>query len=565
MSYLVLARKYRPQKFSEVIGQQHVTKALVNTILKDKVPHALLLTGPRGVGKTTSARIFARSLNCTKLKKGEPCGACTSCEEINKGSSLAVWEIDGASNNSVDNIRELTDSLRTLPPPGSKYKIYIIDEVHMLSTAAFNALLKSLEEPPPNTVFIFATTDPQKIPDTVLSRCQRYDFTRLKDSLIIESLTDILKTEKITFEDGVLEFIARKADGGLRDAQSMLDRVMVFADKKLKLEEVLNLFGAVDRQFFFDLAHAIKNKDTKLCLDLIDNTFLKSLDIKDFVSEFICFWREALVAKFSRNEADGKVKELIQDISGFDMQRLFDLAEDTTNRALRSSHPKFTLEAGIIRMATIMDLQPIVSLLNGSNLSNVSSVTTPTAQTMRKEAPSVSIQSSQVKTEEKKTEKLTEKLDETKQPLQKEEHELVEDVAVPNNFNPSWEALLSDLNKQGLVRLLTYLKRVAPAEFKLGKLTLKATNFDMESLKDKELFEQLESSLCRYSGEQRWDIKFEEVKDATSVPNSEHTKERVKKEAKREVIKNKAIKGQALKDVLSVFEGSKVQKVSILE
>ena len=274
MSYLVLARKYRPQQFSEVVGQEHVTKALVNTILKDKVPHALLLTGPRGVGKTTSARIFARSLNCTELKKGEPCGKCASCKEINSGSSLAVWEIDGASNNSVDNIRELTDSLRTLPPPGSKYKIYIIDEVHMLSTAAFNALLKSLEEPPPNTVFIFATTEPDKILDTVLSRCQRYDFTRLKDSLIIKSLSDILGKEKIKFEKGVLEFIARKADGGLRDAQSMLDRVMVFAEKTIKLEEVLSLFGSVDRKFFFDLALAIKNKDTRLCLDSVSYTHL---------------------------------------------------------------------------------------------------------------------------------------------------------------------------------------------------------------------------------------------------------------------------------------------------
>jgi DNA polymerase-3 subunit gamma/tau len=266
MSYLVLARKYRPQSFDSVVGQTHITQALANAIVRDKVPHALLFTGPRGVGKTTSARLLARALNCTGrelpseqeaaqddnlLRQAiEPCGTCQNCIEIARSSSLAVWEIDGASNNSVDNVRELIDSLRTSAPPHARYKIYIIDEVHMLSTSAFNALLKSLEEPPPHTVFIFATTEPHKIPETVLSRCQRYDFRGLAIESIVEQLRSIVTAEKLDVGDDVLEFIARRSQGGMRDSQSMLDRIISYAGDTITIERAQEVFGAVGIEFF---------------------------------------------------------------------------------------------------------------------------------------------------------------------------------------------------------------------------------------------------------------------------------------------------------------------------
>ena len=210
--------------FSAVAGQEHITQALINAIARDRVPHALLFCGPRGVGKTTCARVLAKALNCTgrELKVGskqeieeiEPCGECSNCKEISSSSSMAVWEVDGASNNSVENVRDLIDSLISAPPPGSKYKIYIIDEVHMLSVAAFNALLKSLEEPPPNTIFVFATTEPHKIPDTVISRCQRHDFRRISFPVIAARLKEIAEKEGVKVAPGVAEFVARKAQGG---------------------------------------------------------------------------------------------------------------------------------------------------------------------------------------------------------------------------------------------------------------------------------------------------------------------------------------------------------------
>ena len=213
MSYLVLARKYRPAGFNSVSGQEHVTRTLSNAIKLDKVVHAFLFTGPRGVGKTSVSRILSKALNCQNPHETEPCQECASCKEIGQGNSLAVREIDGASHNSVDNVRELVDSFKTLPPPGYKYKVYIIDEVHMLSISAFNALLKSLEEPPPNTVFILATTEVHKIPDTVISRCQRHDFRALAIGSIEARLKEICQFEGIEAEQEAITLVARLSDG----------------------------------------------------------------------------------------------------------------------------------------------------------------------------------------------------------------------------------------------------------------------------------------------------------------------------------------------------------------
>ncbi|MBM2838973.1 MAG: dnaX [Deltaproteobacteria bacterium] len=228
MSYLVLARKWRPQVFEDVVGQEHVTRTLQNAIKTGRVAHAYLFTGARGVGKTSAARILAKALNCINGPTPVPCNTCEACREIAGGSSMDVFEIDGASNTGVDDIRELRENIK-FPPIKCRYRIYIIDEVHMLSTNAFNALLKTLEEPPPHVIFVFATTDPQKIPVTILSRCQEFDFKRIPALLIQERLKGIAESEKIKITDRGLHIIAREADGGMRDAQSILDQVISFA------------------------------------------------------------------------------------------------------------------------------------------------------------------------------------------------------------------------------------------------------------------------------------------------------------------------------------------------
>ncbi|HZE13198.1 MAG TPA: DNA polymerase III subunit gamma/tau, partial [Chthoniobacterales bacterium] len=247
MSYQVFARKYRPQTFDDLVGQTHVTRTLKNAVEQNRLAHAYLFVGPRGIGKTSTARILAKALNCVNGPTVTPCGVCDSCKEIAGGNSLDVLEIDGASNNGVEQVRELRDNVRYAPTKG-KFKIYIIDEVHMLTSAAFNALLKTLEEPPAHVKFIFATTEPQKVLQTILSRCQRFDLHRIPANLIAQHLQFIAGKEKIALDPAAAHAIAKGADGGLRDAESMLDQLVAFCGDKIAEPDVLNVFGFTSEQ-----------------------------------------------------------------------------------------------------------------------------------------------------------------------------------------------------------------------------------------------------------------------------------------------------------------------------
>jgi DNA polymerase-3 subunit gamma/tau len=251
MSYVVFARKWRPLTFEDVVGQEHITETLKKAIEKDRVAHAYIFTGTRGVGKTTTARILARALNCENGPTPNPCGVCGACKNIMSGSSFDVIEIDGASNNSVEDIREIRDNIH-YSSMGGKYRIYVIDEVHMLTKSAFNALLKTLEEPPPQVIFIFATTEPQKIPATIQSRCQRYDFRRISTEQIVERLTKICADENIAFSSGALTILARKAEGSMRDALSLLDQVCSFCQESIGEKDVR--FGCLRNDHGFDFA-----------------------------------------------------------------------------------------------------------------------------------------------------------------------------------------------------------------------------------------------------------------------------------------------------------------------
>ena len=296
MSYEVFARKYRPQTFDDLVGQTHVSRTLKNAVAQNRLAHAYLFVGPRGVGKTSTARILAKALNCEKGPTVTPDGTCDNCKEIAAGNSLDVLEIDGASNNGVEQVRELRENVRYAPSK-SRYKIYIIDEVHMLTAAAFNALLKTLEEPPPHVKFIFATTEPQKVLATIVSRCQRFDLHRIPAKLIAEHLQFIAKKEKITLEPAAAHAIARGAEGGLRDAESMLDQLVAFCGEKISESDVLNVFGFTGEQTVVDLTGKILRSETAPALDVLYEQCEAGKDMMRLTSDLISYLRDLLVFK----------------------------------------------------------------------------------------------------------------------------------------------------------------------------------------------------------------------------------------------------------------------------
>jgi DNA polymerase III subunit gamma/tau len=358
MSYLVLARKYRPQTFTEVIGQSHVTQTLSNAILADRVAHAILLTGPRGTGKTTVARILAKAMNCKVGPTPSPCNTCRSCTDITDGHAADVFEIDGASNNSVDQVRELRENLQYLPVH-SRNKIFIIDEVHMLSLAAFNALLKTLEEPPPHVMFIFATTEPQKIPITILSRCQRHDLRRIGLEALSKHMVGLCSKEGFDLSVDSLWLIAREAEGSMRDALSLLDQVLSGADGSVTDEEILNLLGLIDRKLLFDLAEAILGKDLVVILEMLESVYQRGQDMRKLYADLVEHFRHLVVLQSTRKPGrlvDLPEQELTlmrQQVEGQPaavIGQLLELLFQAENQMRYASQPRLALEMIFIRL-----------------------------------------------------------------------------------------------------------------------------------------------------------------------------------------------------------------------
>ena len=317
MSYRVFARKYRPQTFAEVVGQDHITRTLQNAVNSKRLAQAYLFVGPRGIGKTSTARILAKALNCQEGTSAEPCGKCDACLEIAEGRSLDVIEIDGASNNGVENIRDLRESAAYAPARGP-FKIYLIDEVHMLSTGAFNALLKTLEEPPPHVKFIFATTEAQKVPATITSRCQRFDLRRIPADLIKNHLLHIAKCEEILLDDSAAETLARGAEGGLRDAESMLDQMVSFCGTHITQNDVMDVFGFTPLEIVRTLADALFSGDVRAALDLVAEQSSAGKDLMRLTAELVAHLRDLLVAQAIGAEAripQAKLLDLIEHFS----------------------------------------------------------------------------------------------------------------------------------------------------------------------------------------------------------------------------------------------------------
>ena len=296
MAYTALYRKLRPGTFDGVIGQTHIVRTLKNQLQSGRISHAYLFCGTRGTGKTTTAKVFAKAVNCLAPAEGEPCGVCDACKAIDSGLSMNVVEIDAASNNGVDNIRDLREEVKYAPAVGT-YKVYIIDEVHMLSAGAFNALLKTLEEPPPHVVFILATTDPQKIPATILSRCQRFDFRRISSRDMVDTLKGYMEGESVAVTDEALAHVARTSDGAMRDALSLLDQCISFYyNEEITLDKVLDMTGSADDSAFFAMADALLAKDAAACMTLIDDAALRGRDFNRFTTELLAHLRNLLIS-----------------------------------------------------------------------------------------------------------------------------------------------------------------------------------------------------------------------------------------------------------------------------
>ena len=371
MSYLVLARKWRPQIFEEVVGQRPITQTLQNAISQNRVAHAFLFTGARGVGKTSTARILAKALNCEQGPRINPCNQCTSCQEISSGTSMDVIEIDGASNRGIDEIRELRENVRYTPAK-SRYKIYIIDEVHMLTREAFNALLKTLEEPPPHIIFVFATTEPHKIPATILSRCQRYDFKRIPMREILGSLKKIVEEEKVQISQRALLSITQESEGSLRDAQSLLDQVISYGGKEIRDEDIVEVLGLIDRKILNDTIEAIADRNAERCMEMIEHVYHYGVDLQHFCRELLQYLRHLILIKVSEHpgglmelpEEEMEILKKQADKFEFDqLNHLFNLLLKGEEEVAQSTFPRTMLEMTLIRMATLRPVLPVDDIL----------------------------------------------------------------------------------------------------------------------------------------------------------------------------------------------------------
>ena len=376
MSYQVFARKWRPQVFEDVVGQGHITRTLQNAISQNRLAHAFLFSGPRGVGKTTTARILAKALNCKEGPTPTPCGKCDSCLETAAGTSVDVIEIDGASNRGIEHIRELRETVK-YAPVGGKNKVYVIDEVHMLTNEAFNALLKTLEEPPPNVIFIFATTEPQKIPATIHSRCQRYGFKRIALAEIAAKLRVITDKEGIKVSDQGLTMIARAAEGSMRDSQSLLDQAVSYSGMEIRNEDLQAILGSIAQETLRSFAEGLLARDAAGLLRQVDSLLEQGQDMRQLLAGVVEHIRNLIIARIAKDPgqtielAAADLDSLRQQAAGTDAERLimlFDSLSRTLDEMRWSPHQRFTLEIGLVKACSLAPLKPLGEIVERMRL-----------------------------------------------------------------------------------------------------------------------------------------------------------------------------------------------------
>lgn len=466
MSYQVIARKYRPQKFADVVGQEHVTQTLSNAIEQNRIAHAYIFVGPRGTGKTTIARIFAKCLNCTGGPKVEFAENDPRCQEIVEGRSMDVLEIDGASNRGIEEIRELRETVKYVPAT-SKFKIYIIDEVHMLTKEAFNALLKTLEEPPPHVKFMFATTEPEKVLPTILSRCQRFDLRRIPSALIVKHLREIAQKESVNISDTALHAVARGADGGMRDAESTLDQLISFCGNTIEEADVLSMFGLTAQSQIIAMADAILDGAVEAALREFDGLAKQGKDLGRLISDLLGYFRNLLL--FQVSKGDTRLIEASefeastysvnsQKITGEALTRVMEVFSDCEARFRDAASKKILIELAIVKAIQARNAVSIDEVLNRlqSLRSGAPSSPVPTAQTaVRPATPSPSPQVSR-----------SEPIRETYEPAPP----INAAPVVSADLDAVWQRLLESLNSHGFLR--AYIVEASPISLEKNILTI---------------------------------------------------------------------------------------------
>jgi DNA polymerase-3 subunit gamma/tau len=508
MTYQVLALKWRPAGFDKVVAQEHVTKTLQNAITSDRIANAYLFCGPRGVGKTTTARIFAKSLNCKQGPTATPCNSCVNCIDIAAGHSLDVFEIDGASNRGIDEIRNLRENIR-YSPSSSKFKIYIVDEVHMLTTEAFNALLKTLEEPPKHVRFIFATTEPHRVPATILSRCQRFDFKRIPLEEIIKQLNTICIEEKINPDEESLLVIAKKADGSLRDAESLLDQLVSFCGNDIKIQDVLEAFSVVSQDLYFKLTDILIEKDIQKGLKYIDQLISDGYDINEFLLGLVEHLRNLIFSQATNEKELLETSEnyrirYLEECKNFsqeDLLRMIQIVSDTEYKIKRSPNPRIRLEMCVLKLLKLERSVTISDVINQlQDLGGKQNIPTPVTEETKKTTAPVN------KTFDQKEERRLEKPDSENQkknlsyqktdysetkPISIREAEPQKEEEMPRTslsldlFREKWQDIIENVQKKRLY-VSVFLKEGEPVSFDQHTLHIGFNNengFQLDAVK----------------------------------------------------------------------------------
>ena len=550
--YEVLARKYRPQTFSELAGQEHVSRTLQNAIDSGRVAHAFLFTGARGVGKTSTARIMAKTLNCEKGVTHEPCNVCQQCIEITKGTSTDVFEIDGASNNGVDDVRDLRDNIKYLPSH-SRYRIIIIDEVHMLSTNAFNALLKTLEEPPEHVKFIFATTEPHKLPVTILSRCQRFDFKRVTLPKIISRLREIAGKEAVAVSDASLALIGRKGDGSMRDSLTAFDQVLAFCGNSVSDEDVSTLLGTIDRRLLAEISAAIFGGDTQGVLAGIKQVDLVGYNMRQFCQELIEHFRNLLVIRSVKKPEEilditaAELDELDKQshhLSVLDIQRRLTMLIKAESEMAYASFPRLIVEMALLKAALLAPLVPIQELIEKIKSLETAAVHTPSLpwETARGTTPEPQPPTQQ----------------HSSAPARTSHHDTpARTVSEPAGGQSDWSRFVAFVNEKD--RLLgSVLEHGSPLKHEAGLIEIgfPVGSYYLTAGQDDDFISDVQSLACTFAGENTL-IRVKAIEAGfTDTPLSLAEKKKSDDEQRLEELKQEVENHPVVKEAQRVFGGS---------
>lgn len=545
MPYVVLARRWRPRLFGEVVGQEHVTRTLQNAISANRIAHAYLFSGPRGVGKTTVARILAKAVNCMESSQSEPCGKCNICKEISAGRAIDVIEIDAASNRGIDEIRELRESVKFSPVSG-RYKIYIIDEAHMLTIEAFNALLKTLEEPPGHVIFILATTEPHKIPDTILSRCQRFDFRMLTRKEIIDRLRQLAEADNIVVEDEALSMIAESADGGMRDAESIMDQILSFGGGEIRTEEIVKLLGLGASHLLDQLVGNILQNDSSESLKTLNELAEHGADLSQCLKKLISYFRDLMVYKINPDLIDApetKLQQLAKHSGAASIDKFMKIARifaQTESDIKQLGYERLNLELSLVKLSRLKDgsipldevlgkLEEIESRFASGSVTSVSAVA--------ESGPIYRIAAASV--EEEAEEEQVENADEESDPLR-----------------AMWIKLLLAVKEKESPMHHAFLKEASPISISDDCLTidfLPKFNWHREQVQEPETRKAVETQLSELMGKP---MRFK-VNDGNS-PDSDEEKKQESPKSQRDR-RLDAQQDESVRLVLDVFDGRVVE------